>query len=150
VAKEGRSKVLKSELRRGLIEHSAHSLVGRRQEKAGTIVEALADEFGEKNLVALRVRRPLELGEHREVRFLDAHGRRRSTRLLEQEEVAEPGLGGGLERPLAIGGEDVRGVPQGLLGAVVVVVAEGGTDLGFELDRGEQAKNPGSSRLRSQ
>ena len=68
---------MKGKVRGGFREDAFQSLLGIRHQKGGTIVVPFADEAAAEELVAFCVRRIAELGEHLEMRFLDANPGRR-------------------------------------------------------------------------
>jgi hypothetical protein len=107
---------------------------GIGDQESSRVVMPFAYQLSAKQFVALRVGGAFELRKDLKVRLLDGNGPAGSRAVLQQEEIPKPGTGGSIEGAFSVGRPEVHGASHGLLGPVVEVVAEGGTDLGLGFD----------------
>lgn len=99
---------------------------------------ALKHEFPAEQFVPARVGRTYKLGEDLEMRLLDADRAVGSLTILQHEEVSKKGLWAFQIRSLSEGCPQVKGSPHRFFRPIVEVVTEGGADLRFGFNGGDQ------------
>ena len=107
-------------------------------EETRSVVEVLLHQSVTEQLIPAGIRGVPKFLEYLEVRLPDCDRRGGPIGLLKVHEVPKPWPRGLAELPLAEGLPEIGGGPERFFGAVVVVVPEGGTDVGLHLQGGEE------------